>query len=66
MAQWVKTGRAEVESLGGGEGIELAVVEGGQDCLDIERRDTVRYTGVQLLIIEQQQLLDLSVANFLL
>ena len=42
MAQLVKTSRAEVESLGGGEGIELAVVEGGQDFLDVERRDTVR------------------------
>ena len=42
MAPLVETSRAEVESLGGGEGIELAVVEGGQDFLDVERRDTVR------------------------
>ena len=42
MAQLVKTSRAEVESLGSGQGIELAVVEGGQDFLDVERRDTVR------------------------
>jgi hypothetical protein len=41
MAQLVEPGRGELESLGGGEGVELAVVEGGQDFLNVERRDAV-------------------------
>jgi hypothetical protein len=42
MAQLVKPGRAEVKPLGGGEGIEPTVVEGGENFLDVERRNTVR------------------------
>jgi len=37
----VKTSRAEVEPLGSRTGIELAVVEGGQDFLNVERRNAV-------------------------
>ena len=39
MAQLVKPGRTEVKSLGGGEGIQPTVVEGGEDFLDVERRN---------------------------
>jgi hypothetical protein len=42
MAQLVKPGRAEVKPLGGGEGIQPTVVEGGEDFLDVERRNAVR------------------------
>jgi len=41
MAQLVKTSQAEMEPLGGRAGIEVAVVEGGQDFLNIERRNAV-------------------------
>jgi len=41
MAQLVKTSRAEVEPLGRRTGIELAVVEGGQDFLNVEWRNAV-------------------------
>jgi hypothetical protein len=39
MAQLVKPGRTEVKALGGGEGIQPTVVEGGEDFLDVERRN---------------------------
>ena len=42
VAQLVNPGWAEVQPLGGGEGIEPTVVEGGEDFLDVERRNTVR------------------------
>ena len=41
MAQLVKTSQTEVEPLGGRAGIEVAVVEGGQDFLNVKRRNTV-------------------------
>ena len=49
MAELVKTGRAQMQSLGGGAGIELAVVEGRQDFLDIERRDAMGELGFFIL-----------------
>jgi hypothetical protein len=39
VAQAVELGGAEVQALGGGQRIQLAVVEGGQDFLDVEGRD---------------------------
>lgn len=42
MAQLVKPGRTEVKSLGGGEGIQPTVIEGGEDFLDVERWNAVR------------------------
>ena len=41
MAQLVKTSPAEVEPLGGRTGIKLAVIEGGQDFLNVERGNAV-------------------------
>jgi len=41
MTQLVKTSQAEVEPLGGRAGIQVAVVEGGQDFLNVEWRDAV-------------------------
>jgi len=41
MAQLVEPGRGEVEPLGGGSGIELAIVKGRQDFLDVEWWDAV-------------------------
>jgi hypothetical protein len=41
MAQLVETGRTDHEPLGGGEGVERAVIEGGEDLLDVEGRDAV-------------------------
>jgi hypothetical protein len=41
MAQLVKTSQAEVEPLGSRAGSEVAVVEGRQDFLDVERRNAV-------------------------
>ena len=41
MAQLVKPSQAQVEPLGGRAGIKAAVVEGGQDFLDVERRNAV-------------------------
>src|SRR2546427_13006283 len=41
VAQLVEAGRANHEPLGGGEGIERAVVEGSEDLLDIETGDAV-------------------------
>jgi hypothetical protein len=42
MAQLVNTGRSEMEPLGSGGRIQLAVIEGGEDFLDVKRRNTVR------------------------
>jgi hypothetical protein len=41
MAQLVEPGWGELEPLGGRESVQLAGVEGRQDLLDVERRDTV-------------------------
>ena len=42
MAQLVNTGRSEMEPLGSGGRIQWAVIEGGEDFLDVKRRNTVR------------------------
>jgi hypothetical protein len=39
-------GGAEVQALGGGQRIQLAVVEGGQDFLDVEGRDPMGELGL--------------------
>ena len=49
MAQLIKPGRAQMQSLGGGGGIEWAVVEGRQDFLNVERRDTMGELGLFIL-----------------
>jgi hypothetical protein len=41
MAELVEAGRGDEESLRGGGGVESAGVEGGDDFLDVERRDAV-------------------------
>jgi hypothetical protein len=41
MTQFVEAGAAEHQSLGGGSGVELADVEGGEDLLDVEGLETV-------------------------
>ena len=41
VAQFIKARRTDHEPLGGGEGVECAVVEGGQDFLDEERGNAV-------------------------
>ena len=41
MAQLIEPGGADHEPLSGGEGIQGAVVEGGQDFLDVEGRNAV-------------------------
>ena len=41
VAQLVETSRSDVQSLGGGEGIESAVVESCDDFLDVKWRNTV-------------------------
>lgn len=41
MAQFVEASAADHQALGGGGGVELAGIEGGQDLLDVERLDPV-------------------------
>ena len=42
MAQFVEPGAADHQPLGGGGRVELTAVEGGEDFLDVERRNAVR------------------------
>ena len=41
MAQFVEAGATDHQALGGGEGIELAGVEGREDLLDVEGLEAV-------------------------
>ena len=49
VAQAVELGGAEVQALGGGGRIQLAGVEGGEDFLDVERRDAMSELGLFIL-----------------
>jgi hypothetical protein len=42
MTQFIEPGAADHQPFGGGGGVELAGVEGGEDFLDVESLDPVR------------------------
>ena len=49
VAQAVELGGADVQALGGGQRIQLAGVEGGEDFLNVEGRDAMSELGLFIL-----------------
>ena len=49
VAEAIELGRADVQALGGGPGVELTGVERGEDFLNEERRNTMRQLGFFIL-----------------
>jgi len=49
VAQAIELGGAEVQALGGGRRIQLTGVEGGEDFLDVEGRNTMSQLALFIL-----------------